>query len=295
MFRLRRSFVLEAALGVVLLHAPFLRAENAEPGEISYIWSRDEKILDQLPDHVIEHNKPSVDDTAINQNDYTINFNNISFVEYIRFVSKITGLNFIFNEQDLPFTVTIISKDPVTPRNIMSTLIQLLRVHDLSILEEDNNLLITPSKTVNQIATIVSNDLPEGPEWACSDCHPRFQNQQCKIVNGCHNRKIDVIGVFYPRSLPETNQMIVTDVTTNVDKISSLLASIDAPHSPIEIESYEVKHANPLDLIQLGTQLVEPFKEGNPLILVPQPGTNKIFLVSTAYLNEKVMNVFEDS
>ena len=36
----------------------------------------------------------------------------------------------------------------------------------------------------------------------------------------------------------ETKQLIITDITTNVDQISTLLATIDAPHSSLEIDSY---------------------------------------------------------
>ncbi len=209
-------------------------------------------------------------------------------------MSKITGLNFIFSEQDLPFTVTIVSKDPVTPRNIMSTLIQLLRVHDLSILEQDGNLLITPSKTVNQIATIVSSDLPEGPNGPIPIVTRVFRINNANLTTVATIVRSMLSTSSKLEISPETNQMIVTDVTTNVDKISALLASIDAPHSPLDIESYEVKHASTLELIPLGMQLVEPFKEGNPLMLIPQPGTNKIFIVSTPNLIEKTLSVFED-
>ena len=33
---------------------------------------------------------------------YTVNFNNVAITEVIRFASKITGLNFVFEEADLP-------------------------------------------------------------------------------------------------------------------------------------------------------------------------------------------------
>ena len=89
---------------------------------------------------------------------YTINFQNISMIEYVKFVSKIAGVNFIFNQRDLQFPVTIISEEPVTVKNIMSMLIQVLRIHDLNLLEQENNLVISKSTTVNQISTIVSSD-----------------------------------------------------------------------------------------------------------------------------------------
>ena len=67
----------------------------------------------------------------------------------------------MFDESDLQFNVTIVSEDPITPRNIMAILVQVLRIHNLVVLEQENNLLITNARSVNQIATIVSSDLPQ--------------------------------------------------------------------------------------------------------------------------------------
>src|SRR5271156_2534399 len=62
---------------------------------------------------------------------YTINYNTVSIIEYIRFASKICNVNFIFNEADLDFTVTVVSDAPITTQNVMGTLVQVLRIHGL--------------------------------------------------------------------------------------------------------------------------------------------------------------------
>src|SRR3989339_2277529 len=54
---------------------------------------------------------------------YTINFNHVPVIEVIRFVSKITHTNFVFEEDDLQFSVTIISEEPISVKNILSALI----------------------------------------------------------------------------------------------------------------------------------------------------------------------------
>ena len=92
---------------------------------------------------------------------FKINFNNISLTEFIRFISRITGANFIFDETELQFKVTIISEEPISRKNIMSVLVQVLRIHNLYLLEQDNSLLITSVASVTQVPTIVSPDLPE--------------------------------------------------------------------------------------------------------------------------------------
>ena len=225
---------------------------------------------------------------------YTVNFNQVPIIEVIRFVSKIANINFLFSEEDLQFSVTIVSEEPIAVRNILSALIQVLRIHDLMLLEQDNNLLITKSMSVNQIPTIVSGDLPNSANTQSPIVTRVFRIKNAN-VNSIANiiRPMTSKGALIEIS-SETRQLIVTDITTNVEKIASLLVSLDAPHTPLEIESYEVKNIAPSDLITLASQILSPFSEGNPLIFVPQAETNTIFVVSTPYLIDRAIAIMED-
>jgi type II secretory pathway component GspD/PulD (secretin) len=235
-----------------------------------------------------------MDKPEVMSSSYTVNFNNVPAIEVIRFVSKITSMNFVFNEGDIQFNVTIISEEPITVKNIMSALIQVLRINGLTLLEQDNNLIITKSTDVNQIPTIVSGDIPSSENTSSPIITRVF-----RIKNASVSSLANIIRPLTSRSAlievsPETRQLIVTDITTNVEKIGSLLASLDAPHTPLEIDSYEVKNVGAADVIILTNQLLSPFTEGNPLILVPQLETNTIFIVSTPYLIERALSVMED-
>lgn len=225
---------------------------------------------------------------------FTINFNNVSIIEYIRFVSKITNINFVFDETDLDFNVTIISEEPISTKNIMSALIQVLRIHSLTLLEQENNLLITRNKSVNQISTVVSGDIPSDQMQNAAIVTRVF-----RIKNANLNSLASIIRPMISADAlievsNETRQLIVTDITTNVDKIASLLASLDAPHTPLDIETYTAKNISPGLLVTLAQQILHPFTEGNPLIFVPQPDTNSIFLISTPYLIDRTLSVMED-
>lgn len=225
---------------------------------------------------------------------YTINFNHVPVTEVIRFVSKTTHTNFVFEEEDLQFNVTIISEEPISVKNILSALIQILRIHDLRVLEQEGNLMITKSPGVNQISTLVSQELPGS------------MNTEAPIVTRVFRIKnanpSSVAAIIKPMTSTsslievsaETRQLIVTDIVTNIDKISSLLMSLDTPNTRLEIESYVVRNIPPSDIITLTQQILSAFAEGNPLILVPQQETNTVFIVSTPYLIEKALTVMED-
>ncbi|MBS0648645.1 MAG: hypothetical protein JSS10_05410 [Verrucomicrobia bacterium] len=293
--RILKLTLIEAALGIVLLHAPLFSEEPPEEDEVGFLFSsgKAKKTRGPFSDQEINHNTPSLKDLDKKTDTYTINFNNLSIIEYIRFASKITNLNFVFNDADLQFNVTIVSEEPVTPRNIMSILIQVLRINGLVVLEQDNNLLITKVRNVSQLATVVSSDLPEAKGNA------PLVTRVFRIKNANLNTVASVVKPMMSDSAllevsAETKQMIITDITTNVDKISALLASIDAPHSSLDVDSYVAQNVDLDSLIKLATQIVTPFSEGNSLTFVPQPDTNTIFIVSTPFLIERALTILED-
>ncbi len=291
--RIAKSTLIEAALGLVLLHAPLL-CEDPPPqeDEVGFLFSSGKVKKTPASDEPL-HNTPSFKTLDKKTDTYTINFSNVSIIEYIKFASKITNLNFVFNDDELQFNVTVVSEEPVTPRNIISILIQVLRINGLVVLEQDNNILITKVRNVSQLATVVASDLP-----AVRSNAP-LVTRVFRIKNANLNTVASVIKPMLSDTAllevsAETKQLIITDITTNVDKISSLLASIDAPHSPLEIDSYVAKSSDLDALIKLATQIVAPFSEGNVLTFVPQTDTQTIFIVSTPFLIERAMTVLED-
>ncbi len=288
-----KSTLIEAALGLVLLHAPLLCEDPPTPEDtVGFLFSSGKVKKTPVDDNAL-HNTPSLKVLDKKKDTYTINFSNVSIIEYIKFASKITNLNFVFSDEELQFNVTVVSEEPVTPRNIMSILIQVLRINGLIVLEQDNNLLITKVRNVSQLATVVASDLP--------DVHSNapLVTRVFRIKNASLNTVASVIKPMLSDSAllevsAETKQLIITDITTNVDKISSLLASIDAPHSPLEIDNYVAKTGDLEALIKLATQILSPFSEGNVLTFVPQTETQTIFIVSTPFLVERAMTILED-
>ena len=126
----RKCFVSNVALFASfanLLHPAICYSKIAEDVELASLISSESELTDE------------------SRSSYTVNFNNVPVVEVIRFVSKITNMNFIFADEEVQFNVTIISEEPITVKNIMSALIQVLRINQLTLLEQDNSLIITKS------------------------------------------------------------------------------------------------------------------------------------------------------
>jgi type II secretory pathway component GspD/PulD (secretin) len=223
-----------------------------------------------------------------NNQSYTINYNTISIIEYIRFASKICNTNFIFNEEDLNFTVTVVSDGPITSQNVMATLIQVLRIHGLSLLEQENNLVIHKSPEVTQIATLVTGK-GEGKNAPIVTRIFRIKEAKVDSIAGVIKPMISSAALL--ETLPETKQLILTDVTANVDKVEALIDILDAPVNQLSVRTYKVLHNAPDHLVELTNQIMNPIVRGAPFILVAQPAANAIYIVSTGEILDKTVSV----
>jgi type II secretory pathway component GspD/PulD (secretin) len=222
------------------------------------------------------------------QDGFTINYNTVNIIEYIRFASKICNVNFIFNEQDLNFTVTVVSEGPITSESVMSTLVQILRIHGLMLLEQDNNLVIHKSADVKQLATLVTQP-GEGKNAPIVTRIFRIRNANPSSVAAIIRPMLSA-GAMLEEST-ETRQLILTDVTANVDKVANLIENLDSPHTLLDIQTYEAAHNAPHYLIELAGQIMQPIAQGNPFILVPAELANLVYVVSTPELSQKALTV----
>jgi type II secretory pathway component GspD/PulD (secretin) len=220
---------------------------------------------------------------------YTINYNTVSIIEYIRFASKICNINFIYDEADLNFTITVVSDEPVTQQNVMATLLQVLRIHGLELLEQGNSLVIHRQPNVRQLATLVTDVTKDGNSPIVTRVF-RVKNTTPDAIATVIRPMISTAALL--ETSPDTKQLILTDITANVDKVAALIENLDSPHTLLEIKSFEAQHNSPEFLIEVGNQIMNPIAQGHPFILVPQTLANSIFIVSTPELVDKAMEVF---
>ncbi|MFY7842774.1 MAG: secretin N-terminal domain-containing protein [Rhabdochlamydiaceae bacterium] len=258
------------------------------------IFQEKKPVIEEAPNPTTQD--PNSNEVKESSDGFVINYNNISMNEYLRYVSKMLNVNFVFNEDDINFNVTIVSEEPVSAQNILSTLVQVLRVHRLSLVEEGDTLIISKNPEVNQIPAIAD---PNSTETGHSLLGTPMITRVFKVN---HTSVGSLASILKPMSsaqaiieiLPETQQLIVTDITTNVDKIAILIDNLDTPNNHLEIGTFFVRNIAISEMIELVTKIITPIAQSHPFVLVPQVETNSIFIVSTKHLIEKTKNVMND-
>ncbi|MBI2812300.1 MAG: type II secretion system protein GspD [Candidatus Melainabacteria bacterium] len=89
---------------------------------------------------------------------HCINFNDVPVIEFIRFVSKISEENFIFDNRDLDFTISLSTGKAVSSEMVLQALIQLLKMHGLSVSQEAGYYAIHSSEETQE--TLLASKVP---------------------------------------------------------------------------------------------------------------------------------------
>jgi len=190
------------------------------------------------------------------ENLYTVNFNNVSIVEFIKFVSKISKENFIFKQEELNFNVSVISSEPTSVESIISALLQTLRINGFSFIEESNNIIIHRTEDARGVPTVVSEENP-----LTQDPIPPVITQVFRL---CEADAAVIAGIIKPMLSSKaivgiearSNQIIISDITRNVEQIGCLLLSLDIP-SFTEFYMYPPKNRSGLTLLESIKETVE--------------------------------------
>lgn len=225
------------------------------------------------------------------QKNIIINFDNIHMVEYIRFISRITNKNFIFDENDLDFTVTILSEEPTTIDNAMTSLLQELRIHQLLLTEQGNQLIIHKNPQMNSSSTIITDGTSEG-------CSAEILTQVFHLNTLEPERATAVIRPLISANaimdyIPQTQHLIVTDLRCNITQIARLLKHLDSPTGGLVIGQY-VAVGSDLDKLQtLAQQIMAPLAKNIPLTMVASRPSNSLFIISTPFLVEKCLAILQ--
>ncbi|MCC5832921.1 MAG: type II secretion system protein GspD [Chlamydiales bacterium] len=221
---------------------------------------------------------------------YTVNFEEISIIELIQFVSQISGTNYVFDRNDLNFTITIVSERPTTAEDLTAAMLQVFKMHGLSVVEQGNNVLIYKNQNVARVSTVITDANIDDA------CDSPVITRVFRLYNVDPHRIQTIIRpLLSPDAIievsVETRHLIVSDITANVEKIADLLVALDTPTAAFDIIEYRVRSAYPTALVAYAKEILAPLTLDNPMQIIAQPSANKIFVVSTPYLNQKALEV----
>lgn len=219
----------------------------------------------------------------------TINFNNVSITEVLKYVSRLTGKNFIYDPQELQFNITMISDTPSSLEEIMAMVIQSVRVHGFTVLEEGGSYVIHTNPAVRGAGALYQKGQGiNGPQLATEV----FLLQNIDATRCSALIKTMISDGAIVETVGES-KIIVSDYTENLKRISDVIKQLDSESEGLEIGQYVAVSASPTALAAMAERLVTPMAGQKALVLVPHPPSNSVFIVSTSFLIDKAVSVMK--
>ncbi len=222
-----------------------------------------------------------------------IRFNNISIIEYIRYLSRVTNKNFIFDENELLFNVTIVSEEPTTIDDVLVALIQVLRIHGLNLIQNGDDFIIYQNPGVRGLSKIEADTLPETFRGQSEIVTRVFALNTLDANDAAVLVKSLLSDTSIVQPMAKTNSLVVTDFRVNTDQVSTLLKSMDSPQSGLTVGQYAVRNTDLDALVQVAEQVMQPIAQGQILMFVPQKSSESIFIISTPFLLERVIPILQ--
>ena len=127
---------------------------------------------------------------------HTINFQKVSILEFVKFVSRIAQVNFVFDENDLDFEVSFVSGKAATPENVLSVMTQILEKNGIRVEHEDGYYLIE-KMTQDQIEELRNqHSLKKSTKLAALTQAPKPTEAKFEVYKLQYNQGDELLGAI---------------------------------------------------------------------------------------------------
>ncbi len=194
---------------------------------------------------------------------HCINFNDVSVIEFIRFVSKISEENFIYDTRDLDFKISLTTGKHVGPERVVQALVQLLKAHGLSVAMESGYYVIHKNNRSGDSSDPASAYSQMGMDGLLASNHPtlnirdseryeffvyklqyhegpEIEESLKKVASDLRNQPnapINLINAIQSLQwVKATNSLLFSADAETLQKLAKLVESLDIPLRQVFIE-----------------------------------------------------------
>ncbi len=181
----------------------------------------------------------------------TMNFTDVDIGILIKFISDLTGKNFVVDPA-VKAKVTIISPEKITIDEAYRVFLSVLEVNDFTTVEAGKVIKIVKAADAKAkgVATHFKKDAQEAEDMIITQLQPLKYADASELARML-KPLVPTTGVLIPYT--ETNTLIIIDVASNIDRLIGIVRELDQPgYEVIEVFTLENARAE-----QLGPKLVE--------------------------------------
>jgi general secretion pathway protein D len=194
----------------------------------------------------------------------TIDFNNVDINVFIKFISELTGKNFVI-DQRVKGNVTIISPTKISIKEAYRVFESVLEVHGYSAVKAGKvtKIIPAPDARSKNIETKLRAEVTSPQDRLVTQLMPlRYADPtEIKRLFTPMVSKSSVIVDYRP-----TNMLIITDVYSNIQRLMKILDAIDLPGIGREITVVPLEYADATKLVSILDTIFQPQKKGKKAV-----------------------------
>ncbi|MBS0013491.1 MAG: type II secretion system secretin GspD [Desulfobacterales bacterium] len=179
----------------------------------------------------------------------SIDFNDVDISVFIKFISELTGRNFIV-DQRVKGKITVISPTRISVQEAYRVFESVLDVHGYTTVEagEITKIIPAPYARTMSIETKLKREAGSGEDKIVTQLIPLeyASPEEIKQLFAPLISKSSVIISYAP-----TNMLIVTDVYSNIKRLMRIIDAIDVPGTGREILMLPIEHANAEQIVSI--------------------------------------------
>jgi general secretion pathway protein D len=179
----------------------------------------------------------------------SIDFNNVDINVLVKFISEMTGKNFIV-DQRVKGKVTIISPSKISVAEAYRVFESVLEVHGYTTVEAGKIIKIVPAPDARSknIETRLREESSVAEDKVVTQLIPlKYANpsEVKKLLSPLVSKSSVIL------DYPPTNMLIVTDVYSNIKRLQKIVETIDIMGIGQELSILPLNHANAKDLVKI--------------------------------------------
>ncbi|MCP3924238.1 MAG: type II secretion system secretin GspD, partial [Desulfobacterales bacterium] len=224
-----------------------------------------------------------------------LDFNDVDIKVFIKFISELTGKNFIIDKK-VNAKVTIISPEKVTLKEAYKVFESVLEVHGYATVPSGKLIKIVPAQTAR------SKSIQTGIDNKLNTIGDRIVSQVIKLKYANPN---DIKRLFIPfisrnsvlMAYQPTNTIIITDVASNIKRLLKIISAIDVKGVGKEITVVKLEYAETQKLVSIlndvfkSTSRSKRSSGSSSIKFVADERTNSIIVLASIVDTTRIMTL----
>jgi len=230
--------------------------------------------------------------TGASEQFVSIDFNNVDINVFIKFISELTGRNFVV-DQRVKGKVTIISPAKISVDEAFKVFESVLEVHGYTTVKAGKVTKIVPSPDARSksVKTLLQEEAGAPEDRVVTQLVPlRYASPtEIKKLFAPLVSKSSII-----LSYPPTNTLIITDIHSNIKRLTQILKTIDVAGIGREISVIPLEHADATKFVTLLQSVFKSTKKPKPgevstvVEFVADERTNTVVLLASEDDTDKI-------